>query len=228
MLEITAQTSIGSQFIMIRGTHRQPPFCGNTKVHSPRALNLDWFRAFFISASLHKFQSKPASGAVRCRSPPPPFDFRQTQKNRTEEFTMATINLRDYYPWYTQDEFLEVSDEVAAELAADQRYQKTHEQRVRRNKSFYSLDRDDGIELDSIVCYNDCPERIFDMMERYCALCRALNALPEIQGRRIDAHFLLGISQPKIAEDEGVSEVAVYKSIVKGLTAMEKSLRNFS
>ena len=32
---------------------------------------------------------------------------------------MTTINLRDYYPWYIEDQYIEVSDEVAAELRAD-------------------------------------------------------------------------------------------------------------
>lgn len=27
---------------------------------------------------------------------------------------MTTINLKDFYPWYTHDEYIEVSDEVAA------------------------------------------------------------------------------------------------------------------
>ena len=35
----------------------------------------------------------------------------------------TTINLREFYPWYTHDEFVEVSDEVAAELRADKRYE---------------------------------------------------------------------------------------------------------
>lgn len=34
---------------------------------------------------------------------------------------MTTINLREFYPWYIQDEFIEVSDEVAAELRAGRR-----------------------------------------------------------------------------------------------------------
>ena len=29
---------------------------------------------------------------------------------------MTTINLKDYYPWYLTNEYIEVSDEVAAEL----------------------------------------------------------------------------------------------------------------
>ena len=28
---------------------------------------------------------------------------------------MTTINLKDFYPWYTHDEYIEVSEEVADE-----------------------------------------------------------------------------------------------------------------
>jgi len=31
-----------------------------------------------------------------------------------EEIQMTTINLKDFYAWYTHDEYIEVSDEVAA------------------------------------------------------------------------------------------------------------------
>ena len=34
---------------------------------------------------------------------------------------MPTINLKDHYPWYTEDTFIEVSDEVAAFLEEDKR-----------------------------------------------------------------------------------------------------------
>ena len=135
---------------------------------------------------------------------------------------MAIINMRDYYPWYKQDEFIEVPDDVADEMFADKRYEKVHKQRIRRNMSFYSLDVDDGIEASATACCGDTPEAVFDMMERHCSLCRALNSLPEIQGRRVEAHYLLGKSQTAIAEDENVSIEAVSKSIGKGLEAMKK------
>ena len=34
---------------------------------------------------------------------------------------MTTINLKDFYPWYTQDEYMQVSDEAAEELGANKR-----------------------------------------------------------------------------------------------------------
>lgn len=36
---------------------------------------------------------------------------------------MTTINLKDFYYWYTQDQFIEVSDEVAEVFLADARYE---------------------------------------------------------------------------------------------------------
>ena len=138
---------------------------------------------------------------------------------------MAIINLRDFYPFYTHDEFVEVPDIIAAELIADRRYERAYARRVTYNKAQYSLDAEDCIEASAIACYDDSPERIFDLMERHCRLCRALNSLPEIQGRRIEAHYLLGMSQRQIAEAEGVVKSSVSESIKKGLSAMRKFLK---
>ena len=137
---------------------------------------------------------------------------------------MTTINLRDFYPWYTHDEYMELSDEIVDELFRDKRYRKAHERTIRRNK-VYSLDAEDGTEMSAIVISANSPDAILAMMERHCRLCRALNSLPEIQGRRIDAHYIQGMSQREIAETECVSEVAVHKSIQKGLQLMKKYLK---
>jgi len=143
-----------------------------------------------------------------------------------EEYIMATINLKDFYSWYSRDEFVEVSDEIAVELFADKRYQKTQERTLRRNK-VHSLDADDGTIAVASIHSTDNPEATYEMMERHCRLCCALNSLPEIQGRRIEAHYLLGKSQAEIAKDEGVSKMAVSTSITKGLAMMKKVYENF-
>jgi RNA polymerase sigma-70 factor (ECF subfamily) len=144
-----------------------------------------------------------------------------------EDLSMVTINLRDFYPWYTHDEFADVPDAVAAELLADRRYHKAHERRVKRNKAQYSLDAEDGIETAAVTHSVNSPEAVLELMERHCALCRALNSLPDKQGRRIEAHYLIGQSQKAIAEAEGVAENSVSLSIKRGLRAMEKFLRKF-
>ena len=137
---------------------------------------------------------------------------------------MATINLRDFYLWYTHDEYVDVPDAIAAELFADRRYNRTHERTVRRNK-VHSLDAEDGTEAAASIHLSDSPEAVYEMMERHCRLCRALNSLPEIQGRRIEAHYILGKSQAEIAKAEGVTKGSVSISIQKGLEAMKKYLK---
>jgi len=138
---------------------------------------------------------------------------------------MTTINLRDFYYWYTHDEFIEVSDEVAEELFADKRYQKSHPRRVKRNKAQYSLDAGDGIESRAIYAELS-PHEVYELKLRMCRLCRALNSLPEAQGRRIDAHYLCGMSKADIARAEGVSEKSVRQSIERGLRNMRQYLKN--
>ena len=138
----------------------------------------------------------------------------------------TTINLRDYYPWYTHNEFVEVPDEVAQELQADKRYESAYQRRTFYNKAHYSLDVDDGIEASAIDCHNDNPERILEMLGTHCRLCRALNSLPSIQGRRVEARYILGKSVQNIAKAEGVSESSVKESIDRGLRAMKKVFLN--
>lgn len=134
---------------------------------------------------------------------------------------MTTINLRKYFYWYTVDEYIEVSDEVAAELRADKAYEVNHWRRMKRNKSNYSLDAEDGIEH-SICEFEPSPEEFMARAVTIQRLCCALNHLSPTQGRRIDAHYLLGQSIQEIAEAEGLDESAIRKSIDRGLERMRK------
>ena len=106
---------------------------------------------------------------------------------------MTTINLKDFYAWYTHDEYIEVSDEVAAELKADKLYEAAHQRRTTRNKAQYSLDCDDGIEY-SACLHEPTPQELLDRMELFVHLWNALNSLPEVQGVRVEAHLILGKS----------------------------------
>ena len=136
---------------------------------------------------------------------------------------MTTINLRDYYPWYTQDEYIEVSDEVAAELRADKLYEAAHQRKVIRNKAQYSLDLADGIEYSACLS-EPTPQQLLEQKETFIALCHALNSLPETQGRRVEACVILGKSMSEVADAEGVSVAAVHNSVKCGLKAMKKFL----
>ena len=134
---------------------------------------------------------------------------------------MTTINLKDFYYWYLTDVLVEVPDEVAEELIASKRREAAHAERVRYNKAYYSLDCDDGIEY-SACLHEPTPQEVLELKERFVRLWNALNSLPEIQGRRIDAHIILGKSIKEIAEAEGVHEESVRQSIKRGLERMKK------
>ena len=66
--------------------------------------------------------------------------------NTETEVNMAIINLRDFYPYYTMDSFIEVPDEVAEAMAEFDRKEAAYRLRTYRHKAYYSLDREDGIE----------------------------------------------------------------------------------
>lgn len=135
---------------------------------------------------------------------------------------MTTINLRDFYPWYIQDEIIEVTDEVAEALCSDKLYEAAHQRRIIRNKAQYSLDCDDGIEY-SACLHEPTPQELLDRVERFIRLWNALNTLPEVQGRRIDACIILGKSVKEVADAEGVHEESVRQSIKRGLERMRKT-----
>ena len=138
---------------------------------------------------------------------------------------MTTINLKDFYSWHTHDEYIEVSDEVAAELRADKLYEAAYQRRIIRNKAQYSLDCDDGIEYSACLS-EPSPEELVLRQERFFYLWNALNTLPETQGLRIDACIIEGKSMTEVAEADGVSVAAVHKSIQQGLKSMKKYLQN--
>ena len=137
---------------------------------------------------------------------------------------MTTINLKDFYAWYTHDEYIEVSDEVAAELKADKLYEAAHQRRTTRNKAQYSLDCDDGIEY-SACLHEPTPQELLERMELFIRLWNALNSLPEVQGRRVDACVILGKTYSEVAEAEGVDESAVRRAVERGLENMKKYLK---
>ncbi|MDN0033963.1 sigma-70 family RNA polymerase sigma factor [Oscillibacter valericigenes] len=140
---------------------------------------------------------------------------------------MTTINLRNFYPWYIQDEIIEVTDEVAKALRSDKLYEAAHQRRIVRNKAQYSLDCDDGVEY-SACLHEPTPQELLERMERFCHLWNALNTLPEVQGRRVDTCVILGKSYREVAKVEGVDKSAIRRSVQCGLEAMKKYLkRNF-
>ena len=135
---------------------------------------------------------------------------------------MTTINLRELYPWYTEDAYIEVSDEVATFLEEDKRLQINYAQYIRDNRAFYSLDAGDGIEAEALNLPEQ-PDEVLECMELERLLQEALAQITPAQRRRVLAHFVEGRSQLEIAASEGVVKSTVSEAISRG----RKKLRNF-
>ncbi len=139
---------------------------------------------------------------------------------------MVTVNLRKLYPWYKEDVEIEVSDDVAQVLLASQRSEWAHQRKLARHKAQYSLDCDDGIEARVLNPQTPSPQELLEKAERFFLLWNALNALPEIQGRRIDACIIIGRSFRAQARLENVSKEAVRLSVQSGLETMRRKLKD--
>ena len=139
---------------------------------------------------------------------------------------MTTINLKDHYPWYTEETFMEVPDEIAAFLDEDRRLQINYAQYIRDNKAFYSLDAGDGIEAEALNLPEQ-PDEALERMELERLLKEALAQLTETQRRRLLASVLNDESNQRIAALESVDESAVRRSIQRGLAALKKLLNKF-
>ena len=136
---------------------------------------------------------------------------------------MKEINLREYYPFYNMDVYLEVSDEIAGQLDRFKLDEEAHRVRVLRAKAYFSLDRGDGIEQDALQKPPQ-PLELILKAEQAARLDSALRSLSDCQRRRILAFYLDGESKAKIAKRENVNESAVRKSICTGLAALKKFL----
>lgn len=139
---------------------------------------------------------------------------------------MTTINLRDYYPIYKEDTFIDVSDEIATFLAEEKRLQTNYDQYIRDNKAFYSLDVGDGIEADALD-KPEQPDEAYARAELVRLLEEALATLTDDQRRRVYEHIIMERSNFSIATDEGVDASTVRQTISRGLKNLKKFLKKF-
>ena len=142
---------------------------------------------------------------------------------------MQTINLKQYYPFCTEDTFVEVSDEIVEAFLLDKRAEAARERKMYRYKAHYSLDCDDGIEKAAIGWAQPSPEDYVvekeEQAERAELIRRvyeALATLTPLQARRVRAYYIADINQPKIARMEGVHSSKVSVAIRRGLRNMRR------
>lgn len=137
---------------------------------------------------------------------------------------MEKINLRDYYPFYDKDHFIEVSTEVAELLREMDRKEASYQRYVRRHKAYYSLDVDNGIHK-SILLIIKTPEELYEQKRIREWLYEAMELIPKKQAKRIYFHYFLGMSKSEIAKTEHIHESTVRESIKHGLKNMAEILK---
>lgn len=140
---------------------------------------------------------------------------------------MKKINLRDYYPFYSQDSFEIVSDDVATCFVEFERREAAYQRRTYRHKAYFSLDREDGIEQEAVFVALS-PYEIYERKVTIAEINAALASLPKKQADRIYAHYFRGESKSEIARADGVSKSTVCESIENGLRGMETFLKKLS
>lgn len=134
---------------------------------------------------------------------------------------MKEINLRYYYSHYTTDKMVEVPDEVFTLLEDFRRQEESYQRYLRRYKAFYSLDADNGIEKD-ILFEQPSPFELLEQQRLIALLYQGISTLPEKQGRRIYAHYILGMSIAQIAKVEGRAFPTIKESMERGIKRLGK------
>ena len=141
-----------------------------------------------------------------------------------QEVVMPIVNLKDYYLNCKEDVLVEVSDEVAEDLAYGLRRAKSIARLDRaHNAKSWSLDAHAWVE-DYIPVFEPSAEQIVMDKATREILLEALAHIKPIQAQHIYKKFFLGMRQVEIAQEEGVTQGGVSKSIQSGLRKLEKYL----
>lgn len=140
---------------------------------------------------------------------------------------MKKINLKDYYPFYDEDYYIEVSDRLEAFLRAYEQKEKAYQEKTRYHKAYYSIERDEGVG-NSMRYVSLSPEEIYERKLTRQELYSLLNMLSEVQAKRIYAYYFLGMSRVEIAKADATDTATVKRTIERGLKRMGRYLKQSS
>lgn len=133
---------------------------------------------------------------------------------------MKKLRLKDEYPWYTGEKYIEVSDEIAEVFKQFSKDEHRQKEKIRYHRAFYSLDAGDGIEK-NILFISATPQELYERKLTQEELYAAINQLPEKQAKRIYARYFQDMTISQIAKIEGVDESSVRETITEGLIQTE-------
>ena len=139
---------------------------------------------------------------------------------------MAKVNLRDLYPFYTGDCFIDIPDDVYAVIQDCERKEEAYARYLRYHKVNVSLEDSNSPKTESeIVDKPLMPHEIYEKKVISKHLHKAIFQLPDKQAKRIYAFFILDMNYTEIAQAEGVDINAVRYAIERGLRNLRKNLK---
>ena len=142
---------------------------------------------------------------------------------------MPKINLRELYPHYRVDIFIDIPDDVYAAIMEFEREDETYKRVSRRYNATISFDVENPRKIEkAVIDKPQMPDEAFEKKVMQMFLYQAITQLSDKQANRIFSHFFLGLTYAAIARAEGVHESSVRQSIESGVRKMRKYLINFS
>ena len=139
---------------------------------------------------------------------------------------MKKIRLKDEYPWYRKDEYLEVLDEIYEVFKEFSRIEHRQSEKIRYHKAYYSLDLMDGRETEIINLFAS-PDEILESKEMNFRIRKSISKLSEKQARRIIKHYYENMSVVMIADSEDVDESSVRDAIRRGLSKIKRDFDQY-
>ena len=121
---------------------------------------------------------------------------------------MKKIRLKDEYPWFSGDEYIEISDEIAEVFAEFARAEQSYKSKMYYHRAFYSLDAGDGIEKE-VLFVSASAQELYERKVTQEEIYRAISQLSEKQAKRIYAHFFQEMTFAKISRVEGFNEASI-------------------
>ena len=100
---------------------------------------------------------------------------------------MVTVNLKKLYPWVTEDEYIELTDEMYEAIYRGYRQEENYCKRTERHKAYYSLDYAEWVENYTTEKIPSAEDALLHK-EKMETLYAEIDKLTDTQKRRFPYH----------------------------------------
>ena len=137
------------------------------------------------------------------------------------------VNLKKLYPnKYVVDEYIELDDKILEIIDKYEHIDSAYERKVRYHKAYYSIDKNQYIELheknftskDTVYIDRIIHAELIELV------VEIINELPQMQRKRIVKRYIEGKTLIEIATEEKCTVQAIYNSIHRSLNKIKTIL----